>query len=266
MLLEVVELDIFFVFVRVGLKVPQKILFLPLLAHSMVCLPRRRRLERFQLVFLDHVLVELLHGLLLAGVAEFEAVESFMVPGGEPHRLLLIFTLFLSLLALNDLCLLAILNQVLLGLLFPGLVPLLVHDIDMGIASGELCDSIIKLDFSLLLAAEELVLDAVEYLGHGVVLALLAQGAYFLSGQVCRSAVLSSSQTGEAASLAPDGVVALYIKLPGLRTDRVEALVSTQSLAMWRQSDFAKAGADVRVLVQRVVAEILNRVEIGLAL
>jgi len=136
----------------------------------------------------------------------------------------------------------------------------------MGIASGELCDSIIKLDLSLLLAAEELVLDAVEYLGHGVVLALLAQGAYFLSSQVCRSAVLSSSQTGEAASLAPDGVVALYIKLPGLRTDRVEALVSTQSLAMWRQSDFAKAGADVRVLVQRVVAEILNRVEIGLAL
>jgi len=46
----------------------------------------------------------------------------------------------------------------------------------------------------------------------------------------------------------------------------VEALVSTQSLAMWRQSDFAKAGVDVKVLVQRVVAEILNRVEIGLAL
>ena len=262
MLLEVVELDIFFVFVRVGLKVPQKILFLPLLAHSMVCLPRRRRLERFQLVFLDHVLVELLHGLLLAGVAEFEAVESFVVPGGEPRCLLLICTLLPFLLALNDLCLLAILNQVLLGLLFPGLVPLLVHDVDMGIASGELADSIIKLDFSLLLAAEELGLDAVEYLGHGVVLALLAQGADFLSSQVCRSAVLSSSQTGEAASLAPEGVVAL----PGLRTDRVEALVSTQSLAVWRQSDFAKAGADVRVLVQRVVAEILNRVEIGLAL
>ena len=213
-------------------------------------------------MLLDHVLVELLHGLLLAGVAEFEAVESFVVPGGEPHRLLLIFTLFLSLLALNDLCLLAILNQVLLGLLFPGLVPLLVHDIDMGIASGELCDSIIKLDFSLLLAAEELVLDAVEYLGHGVVLALLTQGAYFLSSQVCRSTVLSSSQTGEAASLAPEGVVALL----GLRTDGVEALVSTQALAVRRQSNFAKAGADVRVLVQRVVAEILNRVEIRLAL